>query len=109
MMAFFHHAEQHDQADEGVEVQLLMKQPQREQRAEHRRRQSRKNRDGMDEALVQDAQHDVDYQDGYDQQDRQPLEGLLEFLHRALEVDADGSRHAQRLHSLFHLLGGIAR
>ena len=61
----------------------------------------------MDEALVQDAQHDVDYQDGYDQQDRQPLEGLLEFLHRALEVDADGGRHAQGLHGLLHLLGGI--
>ncbi len=81
-----HHAEQHDDADERVKIELLVEQQQRQQRAEHRRRQAGKNRDGVNEALVQNAQHDVDHQNRHDQQDRQVLERVLKFLHRALEM-----------------------
>src|ERR1035438_4296999 len=47
--------------------------------------------------------HDVNHQNGHDQQDGQPLERLLEFLHRTLEVDADGGRYAQFLQRHFHV------
>src|ERR1022692_3127779 len=63
----------------------------------------------MDEALVQNAQHDVNHQNGHDQQDGQSLERLLEFLHRALEVDADGGRYAQFLQRLFYVPGRLAQ
>ena len=47
-----HDSDQHDDADETVEVQAEMKNLQREQRAESRRRQSGKNRNRVNEALV---------------------------------------------------------
>ena len=47
----------------------MSKDHQREQRAEAGRRQSRENRDRMDEALVENAQHDVDDQNRHHQQD----------------------------------------
>jgi len=50
MMAFFlNQTDQHDHADEGKQVQFHPEDPQCEQRAESRRRQSRQNRDRMDE------------------------------------------------------------
>jgi len=53
------HAEKHDESDEGVEIQFPVKQLQGKQCAENGRRQARQNRNRVDEALVQNAQHDV--------------------------------------------------
>ena len=58
-----HEADQHDDADEGVEVEVDVEDQQRDERAETRRRQSRQNRQRVNEALVQDAEHDVDDED----------------------------------------------
>ena len=88
-------AEQHDDADEGVEVELLAEEHQRQQRAEDGGRQSRENRDRMNEALVQNAEHDVDDENRDDQQDRQVLERLLELLHGSLEAGGDRRGHAR--------------
>ena len=54
-----HNADQHDQSDEPVDVEIHLEQPQRHQSAENRRRQTRKNRQRMDVTLVEDAEHDV--------------------------------------------------
>ena len=62
----------------------------------------------MDEALVEDAQDDVDDQDGHDQQEPQALRGGLEGLGGALKAGGDGGR--QHLPGeLFHLGHGIAQ
>ena len=63
----------------------------------------------MNEALIQNSQHDINHQDGDDQQNRQALERLLEFLHRALEIRADGRRHAQIPHASFTWVGRLAQ
>ena len=46
----------------------------------------------MDEAFVENAEHDVDHQDGHDQQQRQPLGGGLKSLGGSLEAGGDGGR-----------------
>ena len=73
-----HDADQHDDADEGVDAQVLLEDHQRQQRAEPGERQARQDRERVDEALVQDAEHEVDHQDREDQQDQQALLGVLE-------------------------------
>ena len=52
------------------------------------RRQPRQNRQRVDVALVEDAEHDVDDHDGDDQQHREVAERALERLGRALELAA---------------------
>ena len=79
---FLHQADQHDDADEGQQVELHAKDHQREQRAEAGRRQSRENRDRMDEALVEHAQHQVDDQNRHHQQHSQVAHRGLERLAR---------------------------
>ena len=64
----------------------MWKMHQREQRAEAGRGQAGENRDRVDVALVQNAQHDVDHQDGDDQQHPQVAERTLERLGGALEI-----------------------
>ncbi len=57
-------------SDDGDDAQVLMKKDQRQERAHAGRRQRGKNRDGMDEALVEHAQHDVDRDQGGEDQQR---------------------------------------
>ena len=102
-----HHAEQHDQPYERVQIEILVEQLQSQQRAEDRRRQSGKNGEGVDEALVENPQDDVDHQDGDDQQDRHAAERFLELLDGALEIGAQSGRHAQFLNGLIHPVGGL--
>src|SRR3954470_4148080 len=59
-----HDADQHDHADEAVDVEIEPEDQQRHDRAEHRERQPRENRDRVDVALVQHAEDDVDDEDG---------------------------------------------
>src|SRR6187549_168499 len=54
---FLDDADQHDQAHERVDVQLVAEQPQRHHGTEPRRWQPRENRDRMDVALVEHPEH----------------------------------------------------
>ena len=64
-----HDADEQDDADDGHHTEILAEEDQREQRAHAGGRQRGENRDRVDEALVQDAQHDVDRdQRGQDEQ-----------------------------------------
>ena len=65
------------------------------QRAEAGEGQRREDRERVDEALVEDAEHDVDDEDRHEEQPSEPLYGALERLRRALEAGLDGRR--QRL------------
>ena len=77
---FLHDADQHDDADKAVEIEAKSKICKVKQRAKSGGRQTGKNRKRMDEALIQDAQDDVDHQNGHEQQnpkpDREDLKGL---------------------------------
>ena len=63
---FLHDSEQHDQAHERIKVQLFVEEHERKQRTENRRRQAGKNGNGMNEALVQNTEHDINYKDCHD-------------------------------------------
>ena len=104
-----HHAHQHDQAHERVQVQLPVKQRQRQQRAKQGRGKSGKNGDGMDEALIQNPEDDVDHQDRDDQQNGQAAEGAFEFPHGSLETHAQGLRHVHLPHDGVQLIGRLAQ
>src|SRR3989442_797384 len=96
-----HDADQHDHADEAVDVQLHAEEPERQQRPRARRRQPREDRQRVNEALVQHAEHEVDHEDRDQQQHPLPLQRGLERLRGALEGAVDGGRHAQlALHAL---------
>ena len=66
-----HDADEHDEADKTVDVQVEPKNHQRQQRAETGGRQAGQNGDRMDEAFVKDSEDDVDDQDGHDEQRQQ--------------------------------------
>ena len=89
-------ADQHDHADERVDVQIHPEQDQRDQRAEAGRRQTGENRQRVDVALVENAEHDVDDHDRDDEQDREIAERALERLGRALELAADAFGQRRR-------------
>ena len=55
-----HDADQQDDADQRDDAELGVHEQQREQRADAGRRQRGKNRDRMNEALVEHSEHDVD-------------------------------------------------
>jgi len=54
-----HDADQEDDSDNGDDGEVIAGQHQRQQRADSGRRQGRENGNGMDEALIEHAQHDI--------------------------------------------------
>ena len=75
-----HDADQHQQADDRDEAQVHAEQPQRQQRADDGRRQAGQDRERVNVALVEDAQHDVDRHDRRHQQDALVGQRVLEGL-----------------------------
>ncbi len=73
-------ADQQNDADDADHVEILAGDHQRQQRPDAGRGQRRQDRDGMNEALVQHAQHDVDGDEGGDQQEDLARQGILESL-----------------------------
>ena len=63
-----HEPDEQDDAHEGVHVQVRTEEQQGKQGAEPGKRQRRKDRQRMDETLVQDAEDDIDHENGGDQQ-----------------------------------------
>ncbi len=88
-----HDADQQEHADERDDGELHVEKQQREHRAHAGRGQRGEHGDGVDQALVEDAQHDVDHHDGrQDQEELLPLR-LLEAARRALEAAAHVGGH----------------
>ena len=67
---------------------------QRDQRAETGGRQAGQDRQRMDEALVQDAEHEVDHEDREHEQDAHAAQRRLERLRGALERADERRRQA---------------
>ena len=82
--------------DERVDVQIVLEDQQREQRAEAGRRQARQDRDRVDEALVEDAEHDVDHEDREREHPPEAAHRILERLRRSLEARPTRCRAASR-------------
>jgi hypothetical protein len=57
-------ADQHDDSDECIQVELAAEQQQCEQRAEARGWQARQDRERMHVAFVQNSEHDIDHEHG---------------------------------------------
>ena len=82
-----HQAHEQDHADERVHVELDAEHEQRGERAEAGEGQRRENREGVDEALVEDAEHHVDDEDGRRRAaGPSPRSDDCEGLGRALEL-----------------------
>ena len=80
-----HDADQQDDADQRDDAEIGVADHQGQQRADARRGQRRKNRDGMDVAFIQHAQHDVDRDQRRQNQNRLVGQRGLKRRRRALE------------------------
>ena len=75
---FLHDADEHDEADETVDVQIKAKNHQRQQRAKSGRRQAGQNRERMDETFVENSEDDVDDENGNNEQRQQARPATIE-------------------------------
>ena len=92
-----HDADQKHDADDRDDVEIVARDHQRQQRAHAGRRQRRKDRDRMDVALIEHAQHDIDGDDGGEDQQQLVAERGLEGERRALEARDDARRAGRYL------------
>ena len=100
-------ADQHDQADEAIQIQIHLEQHQREQCAEAGAGQSGQYGDRVQIAFVEDAQDQINHEDRHHQQQTHAGEGGLKGLRRTLEVADECGRNAQLRKQLFHLSDGL--
>src|SRR6516162_8006289 len=70
-------ADQHDDTDDGNDAQIHLEEHEGEQRADAGGREPRENRDWVDEAFVENAEHDVDHDDGRENEPALAAQGLL--------------------------------
>ena len=103
-----HDPDQHDDPHERINVQLVVENQQRRQRAQARRGQAGENRDGVDETLIQNSEHQVDHQNGHHQQNAHPFQRRLE--RRGYPLEGCPNRGRQRLtRQLLHAVHRLAQ
>ena len=104
-----HDADQQNDADQRDHVEIVVRDQQRQNRAHTRRRQRGENRERMDVAFVEHAQHDIDrHQRGQNQQ-RLIRQGVLERLRGALKTGLDAGRKADLLLGLVNHFHRVAQ
>ena len=99
-------ADQHDDADHGDDRQIHVEHHQHQQRADTGGGQAGNDRDRMNEALIEHAEHDISGEHRRQDQHALPFERILEHLRRALEAGADRDRQAKLA---LDLLDGVDR
>ena len=104
-----HDADQQQHADHGDDAEFDARQLQCQQCADAGRRKGRQDGDGMDVALVENAQHDIDGRQRRQHQQELAVERLLEGPRRSLEGPVQGRGHADLAHRVVHVLNGIAQ
>ncbi len=98
-----HNADQQDDADQRDHTQIHVKQQQRKDRADARRRQRRKNRDRVNVALVQHPEHDVHHDQRRQNEQRLVGQRCLKRRGRTLELRIHAGRQLQvRVHLVHH-------
>src|SRR5579862_9716282 len=90
-----HDAHEENDADEGDQRKLAPRQHEGQQRADARGGKRQKNGDRVDEALVENPEHDVDGKERGDEQQGHGGKRGLEDLGGALEAAEDVARHPQ--------------
>ena len=110
---FLDDADQQDDADQGDDAELGAAEEQGQNRPDPGRRQGGDDGDGVDIALVQHPQDDVDRHQGRQDQERFVVQRGLEGQGRTLETAPDAGRQAQLLggglHGLHRLTQGDPR
>ena len=86
-------ADQEEDADQRDDAEFDIEQHERQDGADAGRRKGREDREGMGVALVKDPQHNVDRDDGGQDEDRFVADGLLEGPGGSLEAAVDRGRH----------------
>src|SRR5581483_3040460 len=105
---FLHDADEKDDADERDHAEFRAREHEREKSADARGRKRGENRDGVDIALVKDAENDVHSAKSGDNEDQFRRLGVLEGLGGALKAGMNGGRHADFLLGLLDVRHGIA-
>src|ERR1700682_3407580 len=100
---FLHDAHQQHDADYGDHRKIHPEQKQREQRADAGGRQARQDRDRVNEALIENAEHDIDHEDRRDDQERLARERILEHRRGALKAGRDAQGQIRLLFDFLNL------
>ncbi|MNF57847.1 hypothetical protein D3C84_393880 [compost metagenome] len=103
-----HDADQQQQADQGDEAQFGTAGPECQQRADRRRGQGGEDGQRMQGALVEHAQHDVDAQQGGQDQPGLVVQRRLEYLGAARQAAAHRRRRGQCGEGRIHRPGRFA-
>src|SRR5271168_2903052 len=106
---FLHDSNEQDDAYERDHAQFLMADHQRQAGADAGGGQGGKNGDGMNVALVEDAQNDVDGDQGGENQQRLVGQGGLKGSRGSLEGSLNGEGELDLLLHLLNGLGGFAQ
>src|SRR5262249_41498958 len=85
-----HDADEHEDADHAVDVEFHPEDHEGDEGAAAGGWEARENRERVDEAFVEDAEDEVDDEDGHDQEEAEALHGGLERLRGALKAVRDG-------------------
>ena len=104
-----HDADQQDDADQRDHVQVVAGDQQRQNCAHAGRGKRGENRDGMDVALIEHSQHDVNGDDGRQNQPGLAGQRLLKGGRGSLEAGLDAFRHVHLVLRLVDHLGGLAQ
>ena len=95
----FDNADQKHETDDGNDAEILAEKDKREKSPNTGRRKRGKNRDRMDEALIQDAEDDVNGNESGEDEQRHVGQRISEGCGGALEIGLQPRRH---VHILLH-------
>ena len=104
---FLHDSNQQDDADDRYDAELLAKENQGQKSAHAGRRQSGEDRDGMNEAFIEDAEHDVDRDQRRQDQKRLIGQRINERSGGALERGLEAGREMDISRGLVDIGDGL--
>ena len=104
-----HDADEQDDADHGDDTEIGLGDQEGNESTDAGRGKGRENGQGMDEALIEHPEHDIDGNKSESNKVRLGGEGCLEGLSGALEATADGGGHTDLNANLFDGRGGVAQ
>ena len=105
---FLDDADQQQDADQGDDVQVVVREQESEESSNTSRGQRGKDRYGMDITFIQNSEHDVDSRQGGCNQDRLARERALESCRGALKAGMNSSRQVDFPIGSFDELGGFS-
>ena len=103
-----HDTDQQDDPNQSYHVELVLRNQQSEQRTNAGGRKRGQDRNRVREALVKNAQHDIDGQQRSQDQQRFAGQRVLERSGRALKTSVDGGRKTDAALGVVNHLGRIA-